>query len=515
MTKKNSLINNFSIVSLWTLFSRVLGFLRDIFLALYLGSGPVAQAFLLAFTIPNMLRRIFAEGSFNKVFIPIFVDVKGSKKNANELVTIVFFSLLTILGLISILGVIFMPALIKALAFGFLNDERFELAVLYGRILFPYILLISLVQLFSSVLNALNLYHISTATQGVLNLFLISSLIFSALYSGDFGYNLCVAVLISGFVNLVLVFRACRLNGISFTSVNLSGLNPNLSISKQLFLKSIPISLASGVSQINLIVGRQISSLFDGAIVWLIYADRLAQLPISLIGVALNVVTLPKLSSLKKRGRQFEGNLYLNRSMQLSLIFALPASVGLIYLNSEIISSLFQRGNFFVNDAIQTSKALSIYSLSIIPISLQMLLLNFYFAEKNIRIPFYYSLASVFLNVSLAYTLLDTFKFLAPPIAYAITNWLVFISLVFHTYKFGFYFNSAFKQALPKIALSSCLMLIFLILMKSFTIRYFSNQNLTIVWLSMVIPLSGISYFACLKFLGILDKNFWFDDFSK
>jgi putative peptidoglycan lipid II flippase len=515
MTKKNSLINNFSIVSLWTLFSRVLGFLRDIFLALYLGSGPVAQAFLLAFTIPNMLRRIFAEGSFNKVFIPIFVDVKGSKKNANELVTIVFFSLLTILGLISILGVIFMPALIKALAFGFLNDERFELAVLYGRILFPYILLISLVQLFSSVLNALNLYHISTATQGVLNLFLISSLIFSALYSGDFGYNLCVAVLISGFVNLVLVFRACRLNGISFTSVNLSGLNPNLSISKQLFIKSIPISLASGVSQINLIVGRQISSLFDGAIVWLIYADRLAQLPISLIGVALNVVTLPKLSSLKKSGRQVEGNLYLNRSMQLSLIFALPASVGLIYLNSEIISCLFQRGNFFVNDAIQTSKALSIYSLSIIPISLQMLLLNFYFAEKNIRIPFYYSLASVFLNVSLAYTLLDTFKFLAPPIAYAITNWLVFISLVFHTYKFGFYFNSAFKQGLPKIVLSSCLMLILLILMKSFTIRYFSNENLTILWLSMVIPLSGISYFACLKFLGILDKNFWFDDFSK
>ena len=122
MTKKNSLITNFSIVSLWTLFSRILGFLRDIFLAVYLGSGPVAQAFLIAFTIPNMLRRIFAEGSFNKVFIPIFVGVKGSKKNANELVTIVFFFLFAILGFISILGVIFMPAVIKALAFGFLND---------------------------------------------------------------------------------------------------------------------------------------------------------------------------------------------------------------------------------------------------------------------------------------------------------------------------------------------------------------------------------------------------------
>ncbi len=515
MIRRSSLINNFSIVSLWTLFSRILGFLRDIFLAFYLGSGPVAQAFLLAFTIPNMLRRIFAEGSFNKVFIPIFVGTKGSTKNANELVTIVFLSLFIILGLLSILGIIFMPALIKALAFGFLNDERFQLAVLYGRILFPYILLISLVQLFNSVLNALDLYHVSTATQGVLNLFLIGSLIFSAFFSGDFGYNLCIAVLVSGLVNLVLVFRACRLNGISLTSVNLSKLNPNVGLSKELFLKSIPISLASGVSQINLVVGRQISSLFDGAMVWLIYADRLAQLPIALIGVALNVVTLPKLSSLKKNGRLAEGNSYLNKSMQLSIVFALPASLGLIYLNSEIISSLFQRGNFLVNDAIQTSNALSIYSVSIIPISLQMLLLNFYFAEKNIKIPFYYSLASVFLNVSFAYYLLGMFEYLAPPIAYAITNWLVFISLVCHSYKFGFYFNKSFKWALPRIVLSSCVMLIFLMFIKSITLEYFTHKNLTILWLGVVISISGISYFACLKFLGILNKNFWTSDFNK
>ena len=124
-------------------------------------------------------------------------------------------------------------------------------------------------------------------------------------------------------------------------------------------------------------------------------------------------------------------------------------------------------------------------------------------------------MASVFLNVTLAYTLLDTFEFLAPPIAYGITNWLVFISLVYHSYKFGFYFNSAFKHALPRIVLSSCFMLILLILTKSVTFQYFSTQILTILWLSMVIPLSGISYFACLKFLGILGKDFWGNDFSE
>ena len=246
-----------------------------------------------------------------------------------------------------------------------------------------------------------------------------------------------------------------------------------------------------------------------------IYADRLAQLPIALIGVALNVVTLPKLSLLKKNGRLVEGNSYLNRSMQLSLVFAVPASVGLIYLNSEIISSLFQRGNFSVDDSVQTSRALAIYGLSVIPISLQLLLLNFYFAEKNIKIPFFYSLASVFLNVGFAYSLLGLYGFLAPPIAYAITNWFVFLSLVYHTYKFGFYFNSAFKRALPRIILSCCVMLFLLIFMKSATIQYFYDQNLTILWLGMVISISGISYFACLKILGILNKNYWANDFNK
>ena len=226
-------------------------------------------------------------------------------------------------------------------------------------------------------------------------------------------------------------------------------------------------------------------------------------------------MTLPKLSLLKKSGRLVEGNSYLNQSMQLSLVFAVPASVGLIYLNSEIISSLFQRGNFSVDDSVQTSRALAIYGLSVIPISLQLLLLNFYFAEKNIRIPFYYSLASVFLNVSFSYSLLGVYGFLAPPIAYAITNWFVLVSLLYHTHKFGFYFNSTFKRALPRIILSSCVMFFLLVFLKSTTIKYFSDQNLSILWLGTVILISGISYFACLKILGILNKNYWANDFNK
>ena len=134
--------------------------------------------------------------------------------------------------------------------------------------------------------------------------------------------------------------------------------------------------------------------------------------------------------------------------------------------------------------------------------------------QKKIKIPFYYSIVSVFLNVGFAYSLLGKFEFLAPPIAYAITNWLVFASLLYHTYKFGFYFNRTFKRALPKILLSACIMLFLLIFFKLSTIQYFSDRNLTILWLSFAIPISGISYFACLKFFGILDKKLWANEFN-
>ena len=515
MTEK-TLLKNFSIVSVWTFFSRILGFFRDIFLAFFLGSGPVAQAFLIAFTLPNMLRKIFAEGSFNKVFIPMFIDIKNDKKEACDFVSIVFMGLLFCLGIVSALGVFYMPYLIKFIAFGFLNDTRFDLAVFYGRILFPYILLISLTQLFNSILNSLNLYHISTATQCILNFMLIASLLVSAFFESNYGANLCISVILAGLINLVLVFRSCRINGISISFLNLRYTKSSLNRSKTLLFKSLPIAFSSGVSQINLVVGRQISSLFDGAVVWLIYADRLAQLPIAIIGVALNIVTLPKLAEFKKRGEVGKINFYLNRSLQLSLLFSLPACAGLVFLNQEIISALFERGNFTANDTEKTSLALAIYSFSIIPISFQMLFLNYYFAEKDIKTPFFYSITSVIANLTLAYSLLNQFEYLSPPIAYSITNCVLTCFLILQTKKRGFFFDQIFYKISIRVILSTILMTLILLMTKYFILDNINSSYFNVFELIISIFFGASAYFICLYYLRVLNNRYWkFDQQDK
>ncbi len=506
---ERTLIKNFSIVSAWTFLSRVLGFLRDIFLAFFLGSGPIAQAFLVAFTLPNMLRKIFAEGSFNKVFIPMFVDVKNDKRKACNFASIIFIILFFLLSIISILGIFFMPYLIKFLAFGFLNDNRFDLAILYGRILFPYILLISLTQLFNSILNSLNLYHMSTATQCILNLALIGSLIFSYVIDGDFGINLCISVILAGLLNVFLVFRSCQINGIVVNIFQLDFTKESLERPKKFLKRFIPIGFASGVTQINLVVGRQISSLFDGAVVWLIYADRLAQLPVAIIAIALNIITLPKLTEFRNKKEVDKINFYLNRSLQLSLLFSFPACVGLVLLNTEIISAIFERGNFNANDTKKTSLALSIYSLSIIPISFQMLFLNYYFAEKEVRIPFFYSIISVILNIILAYSFLNYFEYLSPVIAYSATNCLVTLFLVIQTIKRGFSFDKIFKKNSISIIFSSILMLLILLVTKYLILDIIAFPDLNIVKLIILITLGSSSYFICIYCMSLQKRENW------
>ena len=514
MTEK-TLIKSFSIVSSWTFASRILGFLRDIFLAFFLGSGAVAQAFLVAFTLPNMLRKIFAEGSFNKVFIPMFVDLKNNPREASNFASIIFIILLALLTIISALGVLFMPYLIKFLAFGFLTDNRFDLAVTYGQILFPYILLISLTQLFNSILNSLNLYHMSTATQCILNLALISSLFLSSFFEGNFGINLCVSVIIAGIINLILVFRSCRINGITLNFLNLDYSKSSLDRSKKFLTKFLPIGIASGVTQINLVVGRQISSLFDGAVVWLIYADRLAQLPVAIIGVALNIVTLPKLTEFKNRKELDKINFYLNRSLQLSFLFSLPACIGLILLNKEIVSAIFERGNFNLNDTKNTSIALAIYSLSIIPISFQMLFLNYYFAEKEIKIPFFYSIVSVIMNIILAYSFLNYFEYLSPAIAYSITNFMLTFFLVIQTIKRGFFFDEIFKKVSIYIIFSSMFMILILLMTKYFILDIMTLPYLKILKLIILIVLGSSAYFVCIYYFRVLKNENWKFDKKK
>ena len=258
------LISGFVTVGLWTLLSRIAGFVRDIFIAAYLGTGPVAEAFLVAFSLPNLFRRFFAEGAFNMAFVPMFSKKVESGEGAKRFAQDAFAGMAGLLTVFTVVGVIFMPALVALMASGFIGSERFDLAVYYGRIAFPYILFISLSALLSGVLNATGRFTAAAAAPVLLNIIFIVALLGAATYF-DFaasegqqtlGAALAWAVPLAGIAQLATVWIAAKRAGYGLR-FGWPKLTPEL---KRLAIIAAPAALAGGVVQINLLVGRQVAS---------------------------------------------------------------------------------------------------------------------------------------------------------------------------------------------------------------------------------------------------------------
>ena len=277
------LVSGFLTVGVWTLLSRIFGFVRDIMIAAYLGTGPVAEAFLVAFSLPNMFRRFFAEGAFNMAFVPMFSKKLEGDDDAADFARDAFTGLATILIGFTLLATVFMPFLVMAMASGFLGDERFDLAVAYGRIAFPYILFISLAALLSGVLNATGRFVAAAAAPVLLNVIFVAAILLGNRLGWPVGDTLAWAVPLAGIAQLVLVWIAASRAGFRLIPRR-PRLTPDL---KRLAIIAAPAALAGGVVQINLLVGRQVASFFDGAIAWLSYADRLYQLPLGVVGIAI------------------------------------------------------------------------------------------------------------------------------------------------------------------------------------------------------------------------------------
>ena len=267
------LVSGVLTVGVWTLLSRVFGFARDILIAALLGAGPVAEAFFVAFALPNMFRRFFAEGAFNMAFVPMFSKKLEAGDDAEAFASNAFSGLAGVLIVFSLFAIALMPWLVIAMASGFIGDDRFDLAVTYGRYVFVYILFISLAALLSGVLNASGRFAAAAAAPVLLNLILVTALLIAHINgSGDeaVGRALVVGVIIAGVAQLALLWVATDRAGYRIRP-HWPRLTPNI---KRLAIIAAPAALAGGVVQINLLIGRQVASFFDGAIVWLNIADR-------------------------------------------------------------------------------------------------------------------------------------------------------------------------------------------------------------------------------------------------
>ena len=456
LLKPIRLVSGFLTVGVWTMLSRILGFVRDIMIAAYLGTGPVAEAFLVAFSLPNMFRRFFAEGAFNMAFVPMFSKKLEGGDDARTFARDAFTGLATILIVFTLLATVFMPFLVMAMASGFLGDERFDLAVDYGRIAFPYILFISLAALLSGVLNATGRFVAAAAAPVLLNLIFVAAILLGNRLGWPVGDTLAWAVPLAGIAQLVLVWVAASRAGFRLIPRR-PRMTPDL---KRLAIIAAPAAMAGGVVQINLLVGRQVASFYDGAIAWLSYADRLYQLPLGVVGIAIGVVLLPDLSRRLRAGDLAGGRDAFNRACELSLALTIPAAVALMVIPLPLVSVLFQRGAFGADDAAATALAVAVYGLGLPAFVMQKALQPLFFAREDTRRPFYYAIASLVVNAGIAFGLSPYIGYIAAAIGTTLAGWAM-VALLWHGSRDmgeAAHFDARFKRRIWRIIAVSLLM---------------------------------------------------------
>ena len=514
--KPINLIRGFVTVGVWTLLSRVLGFARDILIAGYLGSGVVAQAFLIAFSLPNMFRRFFAEGAFNMAFVPMFSKKLETGDGPEVFARDAFMGMTVILSVFTVLGIAFMPGLVWLMASGFAEDERFALAVEYGRIAFPYILFISLAALISGVLNASGRFLAAAAAPVLLNLvFVVAILVGAALGrpASDalgmgidealglrVGDTLALSVPLGGIAQLTLVWWAAARAGFSFRPRR-PRLTPEL---KRLAVIAAPAALAGGVMQLNLLIGRQVASYFDGAVAWLSYADRLYQLPLGVVGIAIGVVLLPDLSRRLGAGDTAGGRDAFNRAAELSLALTVPAAVALAVIPVPLVSVLFQRGAFGPDDTAATALAVAVYGLGLPAFVLQKALQPLFFAREDTRRPFYYALAAMVVNAGIAIGLAPHVGFIAAALGTTVAGWAMVALLWRGSRRMGdaSRLDSRFRSRVWRIVLAAFLMGTLLVLASILMVPLLREPGIRYAALAVLVSIGIVSYFGLGQLIG-------------
>ena len=407
-----------------TMVSRVLGFARDILIAALLGAGDVADAFFVAFKLPNFFRRLFAEGAFNAAFVPMFsglLTTQGrvaARRFAEQTLAV----LLAVLLALVLLFQIGMPAIMSALAYGFLdNPEKFDLTVQFARLTFSYLLFISLVSLMGGLLNSLGKFAAAAAAPILLNVCLIGALLFLSSRLPTAGHALAWGVAIAGIVQFVWIVVACQRAGMALR-LPLPTLSPEI---KRLLVLLLPLAMAAGVTQVNLLVDVFLASLLpSGSVSYLYYADRLNQLPIGVVGVAVGTALLPLLSRQVAANEAGEALHSQNRAIEFALLLTVPAAVALAVVPLPLISVLFQRGAFGPAESVATAYALQAYAVGLPAYVLIKVLGPGFFARQDTRTPFKIAVVAVIANVILNVILMIPLKHAGLALATALSAWL-------------------------------------------------------------------------------------------
>jgi putative peptidoglycan lipid II flippase len=498
-----NLIKSTGTFSFFTIISRLLGYVRDIFIAVLLGAGPLADAFFVAFRIPNTFRRLFSEGTFNAAFVPSYSSLLNNKKNSQKFANNIFNLLIGGLFFLVLIIEILMPLFVFLIAPGFEDDlQKMELAITLTRITFPFLMFISLASFFSAILNSHNKFAIASAAPIILNILLIGVLLFGKILNDQLVIYLSYAVTLSGILQFIFLYLFVK----KYFSPKFKLYIKIDSKVKIFFRKLLPSIFSSGVTQINILIGTIIASFQASAVSYLYYADRIYQINLAIAGIAIGTVILPQLSKHVQSDKKEKINSIQNKALELSLFLSIPAAIALLIASEEIISSLFGYGSYDEISVKNSAKALFYFAIGLPAFSLIKVFSAFFFARHNTKIPFYISLTSVLLNILISVVFFKGVGFLIIPIATTISSWFNAILLfIFLKTKNLFSFNVVFINRFIKILISSILMGIFFnYIIYFFNDRFIYQENLKGIYLFGVVIL-GLMFYL---FIAVLIKAF-------
>ncbi|MBT5654089.1 MAG: murein biosynthesis integral membrane protein MurJ, partial [Alphaproteobacteria bacterium] len=433
------LIRSITTVGNYTILSRIAGFGRDLILAAFLGASPVMDALAVSIKIPSFFRRLFAEGAFNAAFVPLFAGTlaeKGTKEAttyAEEIMSLLVFILIALVVLMEI----FMPQVMPIITWGFrATPERMEMVIMFTRITFPFIILISLVALYSGILNSLDRFVAAASSPLSGNIFIVIGLLLIGRELAS-GYEVAWVILISGAIQLVWVVVPTYSAGIK-----LRLLYPSITPRVKRFLKRmIPGAIGSGVIQINLFIGTFIASFLpEGGISFLYYADRLNQLPLSVIGTAVSTALLPLMSKQLRSNKKDVALHSQNRALEFSLLLVLPATAALMIAAVPFTRVLFERGEFSTLEAIETAKALMGYACGLPAYILVKVFSTTFFAKQDTKTPVIIAGISVLVDIVLSvyFVFYTPLNHIGIALATALASWVNALLLGYMLHRQGF-----------------------------------------------------------------------------
>jgi putative peptidoglycan lipid II flippase len=502
-----ALLRSVATVGSYTLLSRVFGFIRDILTAALLGAGPVADAFFVAQRLPNLFRSLFAEGAFSAAFVPLFAGTMAEKGKAAARIFAedALAVLLTALLAFVLLGEIFMPAVMGMIAPGFSdNPGKFDLAVDLTRITFPYLLFIALVALQGGVLNSVERFAAAAATPILLNLFLISALLLMHRFGWHDGRALAWAITAAGFAQFLWLMFSCGRAGLALR-LPLPRLTPGV---RRTLAIMAPGTIGAGVTQFNLLISTALAStLPGGSVAYLYYADRLNQLPLGVVGIAVGTAILPSLSRQIRLGHLADAVTTQNRGIELALLLTLPAAMALSVLATPILAVLFQRGAFSAADTAATALALAAYAAGLPAFVLVKVLAPAFFARHDTKTPVKVAVVSMVANLCLTLGLMQFLAHVGIALATTAAGWINALTLLGLLIRRGhFRFDGRARRNLPRVGAAALGMSLVLVVLSVALEGALTGPPLLRVGALAGLIFAGLAAFAALALaFGVAD----------